>query len=263
MEEFGPKAQKGTHFPADALFPGPGKPVFEQGLKVQMYHAVGESRGHAVGDGLVPVPVACGYDGPAVGQTIFANGAVQNELVAGSLHKGRRRIELIEKKDALRGVGRIGQKGGRTPDSRAFRRDARQAAQIHGIQQDGTNVAQHHAPFRGHLGHDLALAYAGRAPEKDWLVDGDECVQCRHDLSGPHDASVKLNVLSVFFLSWPWLPVFPGLWAGSKLSCTVTKKKVKVNITTKNDAGRRKAGREAGWSVSAFCFPVYHELPDV
>ena len=129
-----------------------------------MHHAVSQGRRHAVRDGLVLFPIACGHDRPAIRQAVFANGSVEYELIAGRLHQRRGGVEFIKKEYALRWVARPWQKSRRAPYGGSSISKARQAAQINGIKQHGADVAQGHAPHGGNLGDYLAFAHARRAP---------------------------------------------------------------------------------------------------
>ena len=164
MQQAGSKTQKGADLAANARSLRPGEPVVKASVKLQMHHAVGQGRRHAVRDGLVLLPVAGGYDRPAIRQAVFTNGSVEYELITGRLHQRRGGVEFIKKEDALRRVARPGQKGWRAPDGGSSICKARQAAQVNRVKQHGADVAQGHAPHGCHLGHYLAFAHARGAP---------------------------------------------------------------------------------------------------
>ena len=166
MQQRGTEAQKGRHFRPYARAFGPDQPVVQTHVEFQMYHAVGKRARHAVRDGPVLFAVACGHHHPAFGQNVFADAPVENELIAGGLHQGRSGVQLIEKKYALPGALRIGQKGRRTPLGSAGGRDAGNAPQIHRVEQYGAYVAQLIAQRTGHFRHHLAFAHPGSAPEE-------------------------------------------------------------------------------------------------
>jgi hypothetical protein len=62
---------------------------------VPSYNANSTSPGGAVG-----LRVAGGEDGPAVWQAVFAQGAIEHQLVAGGPHQRRRGVQFVEAQDA-------------------------------------------------------------------------------------------------------------------------------------------------------------------
>jgi hypothetical protein len=105
--------------------------------------------------------VAGGDDDPPFGEHVFAQFTVENELVAAGLRHLRRRGQLVQKENAFAFVG---QELGRNPLG-LIRRDARQTAQIDRIELNGAHVKKCDSEIARHLGDDLRLAHAARAPD--------------------------------------------------------------------------------------------------
>ena len=104
--------------------------------------------------------VAGGDDDPSFGEHVFAEFTVEDELVAAGLRHLRRRGQLVEKENALAFVG---QELGRNPLG-LIRCDARQSAQIDRIELNGAHIKKCDSEIARHLGDDLRLADAARAP---------------------------------------------------------------------------------------------------
>ena len=182
MQQAGAKTQKCADLAANARSLRPGEPVVKAGVKLQMHHAIGQGRRHAVRDGLVLLPIAGGYDRPAIRQAVFANGSVEYELVTGCLNQRRSGVEFVQKQDARGRVARPWQKGRRAPYSGSSISKARQAAQVNRVKQHGPDVPQGHSPHGGHLGYYLAFAHARRTPQKYGLMNVGEGLQSGNNL---------------------------------------------------------------------------------
>lgn len=165
---------------------GPEKPVVDIGNNADMRHAVGKRRRHAAGNGAVSFPIARRKHAPAVGQAVFPDAAIKNELIAGRLHQRRRGVEFVEEKNALGRVVLVRQKRGRAPDGFSVGGNARQAAQIHRIEQDGANIVQEHAAPAGGFGNKAAFADAGRPPEEGGLSGGEQDIKSSERLRRRH-----------------------------------------------------------------------------
>ena len=198
MQQARPEAQKGLDLLADAVVTGPVQPVVDMAFHIQMHHAVGQGRRHAVGHGPVALAVARGHHGPAVGQAVLAHAPVEDELVAGGLYQRGRGVEFVQEEDAFLRVLRMGQEFRHAPGGDALIADAGQSAQVHRVQQHGAQVVELAALAAGHVGHQPALAYTGRPPEEHGLPDAHQMMQCLTDVAGSH-AGVLLNKLNFIF----------------------------------------------------------------
>ena len=65
-----------------------------------MHKPVPQRRGHPGRSPAVGVVVARSDDGPALGQTVFAQLAIQHQLIATGLYHGRRHIHFVQEEDA-------------------------------------------------------------------------------------------------------------------------------------------------------------------
>ena len=156
-----------TSGPQIGLAHGPARPVVEIGLEAEVDETVGQRARHARGDGAVAFAVAGGEHGPAIGQAVFAERAVEHQLVAGGLDQRRGGVEFVEEQDAGAVVGQEGRGG---PGGLAVR-DGGQAAQIDRVEQDGADVDQADGERRRDLRHHLGFADAGGAPEEGGFLD--------------------------------------------------------------------------------------------
>ena len=168
------EAQERDDLCGDAVLRRPLRPIVEVDAEVEMHEPVGERRGHAVDDAAVALAVAGRDDGPAVGQLVFAELAVEDQLIARGLGQLRRRHQLVQEQDAL---ALAGQELGHRPMGAAVAVDVRQAAQVDGIEQDGADVAQLEVALVRDLLDDRRLADAGRTPDHDRLLDADQDAQ--------------------------------------------------------------------------------------
>ena len=139
-----------------------------------------------MGHGPVLLAVSGRDHAPAVGKGVFAQAAVQDELVAGGLDQGRGGVEFVEEQHAR---PLTGQKGRRPPVGAAVVADGRQAAQVHGIEEHGPDVGQVAAEGLGGLGHHLAFAHAGRPPEEHGPAEGAEGGMGCGDAGRDHEVS--------------------------------------------------------------------------
>ena len=188
VQQVGAPAQEGDDLrPQIGLAHRPARPVVEIGLEAEVDETVGQRAGHARGDGAVAFAVAGGEDGPAVGQAVFTEGAVEHQLVAGGLDQRRGGVEFVEEEDAGAIVGQEGRGG---PGGLAVR-DGGQAAQIDRVEQDGADVDQAHGQRCRDLRHHLGFADAGGAPEEGGFLDLRQHLQRGYDFgrfhAGLHD----------------------------------------------------------------------------
>ena len=151
-----------------------------------MDETVGQRARHARRDGAVALAVAGGEHGPAVGQAVFAEGAIEHQLVAGGLDQRRGGVEFVEEQDAGAVLGQEGRGG---PGGLAVLHGG-QPAQIDRVEQDGADIDQADAQRRRDLRHDLGFADAGSAPQEGRLLDLREHLQRGCDFGRFHGASM-------------------------------------------------------------------------
>ena len=164
-QQVGAEAQEGDHARVDVLAVRPVHPVVQVHLDFVVGEAVGQRCRHGVGHAAVALAVAGREDHPAVRHLVFAQAAVENQLVGRGRHGRRRRGDLVEKQDARRAVafGIRQHRGNRPFDQLAVaERNAAQVGRLHLRQAD---VDQRHAVLLRNLGDDLRLADARRAPQ--------------------------------------------------------------------------------------------------
>jgi hypothetical protein len=114
--------------------------------------------------------IAGGDDDPPIGEHVFAQFAVEDELVAAGLRHLRCRGQLVEKQNAF---AVSGQEFGRNPLG-LVRFDPGQSAQIDRVELHGTYVKKLDSEIARHLGDDLRLAHAARTPDVQWHTFTDQ-----------------------------------------------------------------------------------------
>ena len=137
------------------------------GSNTTMDKAVRQRAGHAGGDGAVALAIAGGEYGPAVWQAVFAQGAIEHQLIAGGLDQRRRGVQFVEEQDAGAVLGQERRDG----PGRPALLDRWQPTQIDRIKQNGADIDQADAQRRRDLRDDLGFADARRSPEEGRLVD--------------------------------------------------------------------------------------------
>ncbi len=147
-----------------------------------MDKAVRQRAGHAGGDGAVALAIAGGEHGPAVWQAVFAQGAIEHQLVAGGLNQRRCGVQFVEEQDAGAVLGQERRDG----PGRPALLDRRQPAQIDRIKQNGADIDQADAQRRRDLRDDQGFADARRSPQEGRLVDLRQQLQRGGDLRRLH-----------------------------------------------------------------------------
>ena len=85
---------------------GPPAPVAQVGFEFEMDETIAQRPRHREMHAALRCRIAGGDDDPPIGEHVFAQFAVENELVAASLGHLRRRGQLVQKENALAVVGR-------------------------------------------------------------------------------------------------------------------------------------------------------------
>ena len=193
-QQFGTEAQEGDHPLVDVVLVGPGDPVVQVGVDVEVREAVGQRRRHGVGHAAVALAVAGGEDRPAFRHLVFAEAAVEDQLIGRGRYARRRRGDLVEKQDAVIAVAfGVGQDRGRCPldEFAVAKRDAAQVARFH-LRQ--AYVDDRRGMALAGLTDHVRLADAGRAPEHHRGVvtfagAGEFAVEDGEQLGGTHHDS--------------------------------------------------------------------------
>jgi hypothetical protein len=106
------RAQSARGLPGDGRSGGIEQDAVERGQRAEDPQEAGELDGHppptvpsynansTSPGGAVGLRVAGGEDGPAVWQAVFAQGAIEHQLVAGGPHQRRRGVQFVEEQDA-------------------------------------------------------------------------------------------------------------------------------------------------------------------
>ncbi len=166
MQQFRSPAQKGHDLgPQIARTHGPARPVVDVWLEHHVDKAVRQRAGHAGGDGAVALAIAGGEYSPAVWQAVFAQGAIEHQLIAGGLDERRRGVEFVEEQDA----GAVLRQELRDGPGRPALLDRWQPTQIDWIKQNGADIDQADAQRRRDLRNDLGFADARRSQRKAGL----------------------------------------------------------------------------------------------
>ena len=158
----------------DSVRRPPGEPVLGIDPDLQMDEARCQRRRHAMHDASVRLPVTAGDQRGAVGQLVFADLAVEHELIQGGLHHRHRRRQLFEVDEPAAGIVRGRQEGRRRPAGAAVRVAPRDAAQVDGVEQQRPDVDILAAGIGGDLLGDHRFCSAGRSPYQGRLAGLDQ-----------------------------------------------------------------------------------------
>ena len=161
MQQVRLEAQKGYDLRPHARAHGPPGPVAQIGFEFEMDKSVTQRPRHRKMHTTLRCRIASGDDDPPVGEHVFAQFTVEDELIAARLGHLRCRGQLVQKENAL---SLVGQELGRNPLG-LVRCDARQSAQIDRIELNGAHVKKRASEIARHLGDDLRFAHAARAPD--------------------------------------------------------------------------------------------------
>ena len=118
--------------------------------------------------------VAAGDQRCAVGQFVFADFAVEDELIEGRLHHGHGRRQLFQVDEPEAGVVGGRQEGRRRPAGAVGAVAPRDAAQVHGVEEERTDVDILAAGVGGDLLGDGALGAARSSPQDHRLAGLDQ-----------------------------------------------------------------------------------------
>ena len=152
----------------------PGKPVLGIDPDLQMDEAGCQRRRHAMHDASVRLPVAAGDQRGALGELVFADLAVEDELIERRLHHLHRGRQFFEVDEPAARIVRGRQEGRRRPAGPVGAVAPRDAAQVDGIEQERPDVDIPAAGIGGDLLGNGALGGAGRSPYQGWLAGLDQ-----------------------------------------------------------------------------------------
>jgi len=100
-------------------------------------------------------------------QGVFAEFAIQHELITTSLDHRRSSVQLVQKQNAL---SILREKVRCCPLRPAILPDEGQPTQIHRVEQQGAYVAQGDPQLGGKLMQHRALSRSWRSPNEHWLL---------------------------------------------------------------------------------------------
>ena len=134
----------------------------------------GERGRHPVHDAAVGFPVPAGDQRCALGQLVFADLAVEHELIQRRLYHGYRRRQLFEIDEPAAGVVRRRKKGRRRPAGAIGAVAPGDAAQVHGVEQERADVDILAVRVGRDLLGDHRFGGSGRSPDHTGLAGLDE-----------------------------------------------------------------------------------------
>ena len=155
----------------NALVDSPLLPRIEVIPHFKVNETISEGHGHTIRNTLVAVTVTSSNDDHIVGQLVIADPTIEDQLITSSHNRGRRRVHFIKEKN-----------DDRILSSEFFCRKINGLGPIHLVDilievGDTTNISRFHlrhtqvnhvtTEIISDLLHDLRLADARRAPEKD------------------------------------------------------------------------------------------------
>ena len=141
---------------------------------LQMDEARRERCRHAMHHPAVGLAVAAGNQRGALGQLVFADLAVEDQLIQGSLHHRHRRRQLFEVDEPAAGIVGRRQEGRRRPAGAAVRVAPRDAAEVHGVEQERADVDILAGSVGGNLLRDHRFCCPGRSPYHTGLTRLDQ-----------------------------------------------------------------------------------------
>ena len=165
---------KNSTLRGDAVRRAPDAPVPGVDPDLQMDEAVAERRRHAVDDGAVGIPVAAGDQRCALGQLVFPALALQEDLVEGRLDHRHRGRQLFQVDEPQAGIVRRRQEHRRRPACAVGTVAPRDAAQVHGVEEERADVDIPAVGCRGDLSGDHRLRRPGRPPDHGRLAGLDQ-----------------------------------------------------------------------------------------
>ena len=139
----------------------PFAPVVEIRLKVQMNEPVAQRPWHGKMDTALGSWITGGDDNPPFGQQVFAEFPVEHQLITTGLGHLRRGGQLVEKENALAGIG---EKLGGNP-FRLILDNSGQSPEIDRVKLHGAHIEKVIVEIVSDLGDNLRLSNAARAPD--------------------------------------------------------------------------------------------------
>ena len=174
MQQFRAHRDEEQHFGGDTVFRAPGEPVLGVHTDLQMHEARGQWRRHAVDDAAIALAVAAGDQRGALGQFVFAHPAVEHQLVERGLHHRHGRGQFLQIDEPAAGIVTGRQEGRRCPAGAVRAVPPGNAAQVHGIEQQGAHIDIAAPGLRGDLLGERALGTTRGAPQHHRLSGFDQ-----------------------------------------------------------------------------------------
>ena len=150
------------------------QPVLGIDPDLQMNEARCQWRRHAVHHPAVGLAVAAGDQRGAVGQLVFADLAVEHQLIERRLHHLHRGRQLFQVDEPAAGIVGGRQESRRRPAGAVGAVAPRDAAQVHGVEQERPDVDILAAGIGGDLLGDGALGAARSSPQDHRLAGLDQ-----------------------------------------------------------------------------------------
>ena len=206
MQQVRPELHEEKHLRRDSVRRAPGAPVLGVDPDLQMDEARCERGRHAMHDAAVGFAVAAGDQRGALGQFVLADLAVEHQLIERRLHHRHRRRQLLQVDEPAAGIVGGRQEGGRRPAGAVGAVAPRDAAQVHGVEQERPDVDILAAGIGGDLLGDGALGAARSSPQDHRLAGldqqregGGELANVAPDLLDAYRADeLDLEVLKAF-----------------------------------------------------------------
>ena len=171
------------HFRGDSVGRTPDQPVLGIDADLEVDEARGERGRHAVDHAAVALAVAAGDERRALGERVLADFAFERELIKCGLyhrHTGREFFQVDEPEAGV--VGRR-QEHRRRPAGAVGGVAPRDAAQVHGVEQERPDVDIFAATVRRDLLRDHRFCRAGWPPDHSRLTGFDEKGEGRGELA--------------------------------------------------------------------------------
>ena len=161
----------------------PGQPVLGIDPDLQMDEAGCQRGRHAMHDAAVALAVAAGDQRGALGQFVFADLAVEDQLIQRRLHHLHRGRQFFEVDEPEAGIVRGRQESRRRPAGAVGAVAPRDAAKVDGVEEQRPDVDIPAAGIGGDLLGNGALGGAGRSPYQGRLAGLDQKCEGRGEFA--------------------------------------------------------------------------------
>ncbi len=211
------------HLGRDPVGRTPGEPVLGVDPDLQVDEARCQRSRHAVHDAAVGLAVAAGNQRGALGELVFADTPVEDELVQSRLDHRDRGRQFFEVDEPAAGVVRRRKEGRGRPAGAVGAVAPRDAPQVDGVEQERPDVDVLAVGGGGNLPRDHRLGRPGRAPDNAGLAGLDQEREDRGELARAQRVvrgrcHVNHRVTSL------WAPT-PEIMQRSSLAATVSSRR--------------------------------------